>query len=135
MPSQPRNMPEQEHSIKVRSNELYVEDTPEAPARVTKPFPVYLRETPARPLSGGIKAIFWTLGIIVALLFLAALWRVAHRQVPKRSAGKTGVKAAGMPGPGRGRGELADLSREGSPAVIGYWWTPQAGTRRIERLS
>ena len=115
MPSQPRNMPEQEHSIKVRSNELYVEDTPVAPAHATKPFPVYLRETPARPLSAGIKAIFWTLGIIVALLFAAALWRVAQRHVPKRPTGKTGVKAVGMPGPGRGRGELAYLSPEGSP--------------------
>jgi hypothetical protein len=124
MPSQPRNMPEQEHSIKVRSNELYVEDTPAAPVQVTKPFPVYLRETPARPLSGGIKAIFWTLGIIVALLFLAAVWRVAHRQVPKRPAGKPGVEAVGMPDPGRGRGELAYLSPEGSPAVIRHGWTP-----------
>jgi hypothetical protein len=121
MPSQPRNMPEQEHSIKVRSNELYVEDT-QAPAQVTKPFPVYLRETPAQPLSAGIKAIFWTLGIIVALLFVAALWRVAHRQVPKRPTGKTGVKAVGMPDPVQGRGDLAYLSPEGSPAVIRHRW-------------
>jgi hypothetical protein len=124
MPSQPRNMPEQEHSIKVRSNELYVDDTPVAPAQVTKPFPVYLRETPARPLSGGIKAIFWTLGIIVALLFVAAIWRVVHRQVPKRPTGKTGVKAVAMPDPGRGRGELAYLSPEGSSALIRHGWTP-----------
>jgi hypothetical protein len=121
MPSQPRNMPEQEHSIKVRSNELYVEDT-QAPAQVTKPFPVYLRETPAQPLSAGIKAIFWTLGIIVALLFVAALWRVAHRQVPKRPTGKTGVRAVGMPDPVQGRGDLAYLSPEGSPAVIRHRW-------------
>jgi hypothetical protein len=135
MPSQPRNMAEQEHSIKVRSNELYVDDSPVAPEQVTKPFPVYLRETPARPLSGGIKAIFWTLGIIVALLFVAALWRVAHHQVPKRPAGKAGVQAVGMHGPGHGRGELADLFRVGSPAVIRRGWTQQAGNRRIECLS
>jgi hypothetical protein len=96
MPSQPRNMPEQEHSIKLRSHELYVEDTADGPPRATKPFPVYLRETPAQPLSFGIKALFWTLGIIVALLFLAAVWRVVNRQGPKRPAGKAGVKTVRM---------------------------------------
>jgi hypothetical protein len=109
MTSQPRNMPEQEHSIKVRSNELYVEDTPESAPRATKPFPVYLRETPAQPLSSGTKAIFWTLGFIVALLFLAAIWRVVHRHAPKRPAGETEVKTVRIATPvaGQGRGELA----------------------------
>ena len=51
MPSHPRNMPEQEHSIKERSHELFVEPTQGAAPRTTKPFPVYLRETPAQPLS------------------------------------------------------------------------------------
>ena len=135
MPSQPRNMPEQEHSIKVRSNELYVEDTPLAPAQATKPFPVYLRETPARPLSAGIKAIFWTLGIIVALLFLAALWRVAHRhgteaadrqdrrQGRRDARPRTGPRRAGLPLSG------------GVAAVIRCGRMPQAGNRRIECLS
>lgn len=135
MPSQPRNMPEQEHSIKVRSNELYVEDTPAVPAQVTKPFPVYLRETPARPLSAGIKAVFWTLGIIVALLFLAALWRVAHHQVPRRATGKAAAKAVAMPEYRLRRGEPADLSPEGSPAVIRHGRTPRAGDRPVECLS
>ena len=103
MPAQPRNMPEQEHSIKVRSNELYVEDAPAVPDRATKPFPVYLRETPARPISMGLKAIFWMIGAIVAVLFLAALWRVAHHQAPKRPAGKAGVKAGPMTGDARSR--------------------------------
>lgn len=117
MPSQPRNMPEQEHSIKVRSKELYVEVTPEAPLKTTKPFPVYLRETPAQPLSSGIRAIFWVLGLIVALLFLAALWRIVHRQALKRPAGETDIKTARMVGPdiGQGRSELATAPGRGRP--------------------
>jgi len=71
-------MPEQEHSIKARSHELYFEEAPGA-GGATKPFEVYLRETAAHPLSPGIKAIFWVLGFIVAALFLAALWRVSQR--------------------------------------------------------
>jgi hypothetical protein len=79
MPSHPRNMPEQEHSIKARSHELFVEETPALSNGATKPFAAYLRETPARPLSPVFKVLFWFLGIIVALLFLLAVWRVAHR--------------------------------------------------------
>ena len=37
----------------------------------------YLRETPAEPLSPLTKAILWIGGTIVALLFLAAIWRAA----------------------------------------------------------
>src|SRR4051794_35005752 len=84
MPSQPRNMPEQEHSIKARSHELFVDETPVVSEGATKPFDVYLRETPAYPLSPGIKAIFWVLGFIVAALFLAAIWRVSHRHDDRR---------------------------------------------------
>jgi hypothetical protein len=83
MTAQRRNISEEEHSIRERSNELYVDATADGPARSTKPFPVYLRETPAQPLSAGIKAMFWAIGLIVVLLFLAALWRVSHRHVPR----------------------------------------------------
>ena len=79
MPSQPRNMPEQEHSIRARSDELFIEDPPVFTARTSKPFKAFLRETPARPLSPALKALFWLVGIIVGVLFLAALWRVSHR--------------------------------------------------------
>jgi hypothetical protein len=110
MPSQPRNMPEQEHSIKARSHELFVDDTPVGADRATKPFPVYLRETPAQPLSAVIKAMFWLLGIIVALLFLAAVWRVAHRHMPTPAAGKSDAKAVmtlpGLPANRAGAGEI-----------------------------
>jgi hypothetical protein len=80
-----RNMPEQEQSIKVRSNELFVEETtPVAPNKPSKPFEVVLRETPAQPLSMGVRAMLWILGVIVGVLFLVALWRVTHR--PQKEA-------------------------------------------------
>ena len=83
MPSHLRNMPEQEHSIKARSHELFVEQDPAGMRTKTKPFPVYLRETPARPMSAFTKVLFWFLGIIVGLLFLAAVWRIGHHQRPR----------------------------------------------------
>jgi len=87
MPFESRNLPEQEQSIKARAHELYVE--PERPASVkpVKPFPVYLRETPAVPLSTSTKVVLWIVAMIVALLFLAALWRVSIRHGPRRPAG------------------------------------------------
>jgi hypothetical protein len=80
MPSHSRNMPEQEHSIKARSHELFVDPSQATDGKATKPFPVYLRETPARPMSVFTKAIFWLVGIIVGVLFLAAVWRIGHHQ-------------------------------------------------------
>jgi len=94
MPSHPRNMPEQEHSIKERSHELFVEDAPANPAGATKPFKAYLRETPAHPLSPGIRALFWVIGIIVGALLLMAIWRVSHRQAARPRTGAAPVKAA-----------------------------------------
>jgi hypothetical protein len=92
MPSHSRNISEQEHSIKQRSHALFVEpgQTAEAP-KPTKPFPTYLRETPAQPFSPLTKAIFWLLGLVVAALFLAALWRMSHRP---RSHAKTSGRSA-----------------------------------------
>jgi len=84
MPSESRNLSEQEQSIKARAHELYVE--PERPASVkpVKPLPAYLRETPAVPLSTSAKVVLSIVGIVVALLFLAAIWRVSHRYGPKQ---------------------------------------------------
>ncbi len=89
MPSHPRNMPEQERSIKARSHELFVEPVqPGEATKPTKPFPVYLRETPAQPLSPLTKAVFWILGIIVAGLFVVAVWRISHRPKSKVPASR-----------------------------------------------
>src|SRR5262245_24293861 len=106
MPSHSRNMPEQEHSIKARSHELFVEDPPLTPGGATKPFKVYLRETPARPLSPGIRALFWVLGAIVGVLFLMAVWRVAHRHTrtpsPEAAPTETGMSRDSAPCPSPG---------------------------------
>ena len=48
MASERQNMSEQEISIKAREHELYVERLPTQNSKPVKPFPVYLRETPAR---------------------------------------------------------------------------------------
>jgi hypothetical protein len=84
MPSESRNMPEQERSIKARAHELYVESPRTETHKSVKPFPVVLRETPAVPLSGLTKTLLWIAGIIVALMFLAALWRVSIRHGPRQ---------------------------------------------------
>jgi hypothetical protein len=86
MPSEPRNMPEQEHSIKSRARELFVKEEPANANRPTKPFPVYLRETPALPMTSTVKAMLWFAGIIVALLFLAAIVKLSIRHGPGRRA-------------------------------------------------
>ena len=132
-----RNMPEQEHSIKVRSHELFVEAVP--PAEATKPFPVYLRETPAQPLSPFTKAVFWVLGIVVAGLFVAAVWRISHRPKAKAPTSRRSAKTAmihpqvnfdrrtidRLDGPSRQpTAGLAYFSEEGPSGVIRYKWTP-----------
>jgi hypothetical protein len=109
MPSQPRNMPEQEHSIKARSHEVFVEPSQGAAPRATKPFPLYLRETPAQPLSPLANTVLWILGIIVVVLFLAALWRITHRRGP-----------ASRPRPARPAAE-APVVRTGP--CSSPWWT------------
>jgi hypothetical protein len=99
MASERQNMSEQEISIKAREHELYVPDS-DPNAKPVKPFAVYLRETPAEPLSAATKAILWTVGTAVAFLFLAACWRAAVRHTPKsrttqsRPAAKTAMPVA-----------------------------------------
>jgi hypothetical protein len=84
MPTEQRHLPEQERSIKAREHEVFAErPRPATSSKSTKPFPVYLRETPAEPLSTFAKVVLWTVGIIVVLLFLAALWRIPRRQVAR----------------------------------------------------
>jgi hypothetical protein len=86
MPSDSPHVPEQEISIKSRAHEVFDTADPELVHRATKPFPVYLRETPASPISSTVKAMLWFAAIIVALLFLAAVWKLTARHGPKRLA-------------------------------------------------
>ena len=85
MPSERQNMSDQDISIKAREHELYVPVVPDAAP--VKPFPVYLRETPGEPLSPATKFILSIAGIIVAVLFFAAVWRVTHPRATKPKAG------------------------------------------------
>jgi hypothetical protein len=82
MASERQNMSDQDISIKAREHELYYTPS-DADSKPVKPFPVYLRETPAEPLSRTTKAILWIVGAVVALLFLAAVWRVSRAHGPK----------------------------------------------------
>ena len=68
----------------------------------TKPFPVYLRETPAFPMSSTVKAMLWFAGIIVGLLFLAAVWKLSIR---------LWAKAARLRTAARGEDRAASVSR------------------------
>ena len=86
MPSDPRNLPEQEISIKSRAHEVFSREDPDAGRMPTKPFEFYLRETPAFPMSSEVKAILVFAAIIVGLLFLAAVWKLTVRHGPRRVA-------------------------------------------------
>jgi hypothetical protein len=94
MPSERQNMSEQDISIKAREHELYVPALPDAPP--VKPFPVYLRETPGEPLSPATKFVLSIVGIVVAVLFVAAIWRVTHPRAtkPKTGAARSTTKTA-----------------------------------------
>lgn len=78
--SQPqRDQREQEISIKKREGELFRPEGDDLQTAPTKPFAEYLRETPADPLPSWVKAALWATGVVVALLFAAALWRLQSR--------------------------------------------------------
>ena len=126
MGSERRSMPEQELSIREREQELFVEpqETPTAEPPV-KPFPIYLRETPANPMSSEVKVILWIVGIAVVLLFCVALWRTQRPSRLRRTSAAT--KAAVMnvapllPTHGRRwKGETAQLAQGfgAEPGVI-----------------
>jgi hypothetical protein len=83
MPAESRHLPEQERSIKAREHELYVKPLPATEGQVRKPFPVYLRETPAEPLSPMTKTLLWIAGVLVVIVFLAAIWRTTQRRTLK----------------------------------------------------
>ena len=84
MASERQNMSEQEISIKAREHELYVRPSADSAAKPVKPFEVYLRETPAEPLSTATKAILAIVSLVVGLLFVAALWRATTHHSPAR---------------------------------------------------
>jgi hypothetical protein len=118
------NAPEQERSIKEREKELFVarQAGPVAKPPV-KPFALYLRETPADPMSMGVKVLLWAVGILVLLLFAAALWRIQRRtgRPPRAPAPAATALAPGIEphGPGvacRAPGVAAESGAENKRA-------------------
>ncbi|WP_165230687.1 hypothetical protein [Aquisphaera insulae] len=103
-----RNMPSQERSIKDREQEIF-DDLPPAtgPVPAARPFAEYLRETPAAPLSSGVKAIFWIAGIAVILLLCAALWRAQHPRTTRTRRASRPAAADSRPDPARGPSPIA----------------------------
>jgi hypothetical protein len=100
MRSDRRNMPEQELSIKEREQELFLEPQEAQAARQNvKPFAVYLRETPADPISSYVRAILWAAGVIVLILLALALWRAqrSSRRRPRPRASEAAAAALFTP--------------------------------------
>lgn len=96
MSGERRDQAEQEVSIRRRGHELFVDDDV-ARAGPSRPFSDFLRETPAAPLSSGVKAALWAVAIVAALLFAAALWRLINRPTPtapRRARPRASAKAA-----------------------------------------
>jgi cytoskeletal protein RodZ len=99
-----RDEPEQEISIRRREHELFRSHADESQEGPTRPFAEYLRETPAPPLSPGVKAVLWALAVVVALLFAAALWRSISRtnaRAPKKPKTAPAASASATPRPAR----------------------------------
>jgi hypothetical protein len=97
MPNQPHDQPEQELSIKERSHELFLKLGPPEGSIASKSFGVHLRETAAQPLSTVTTSILWIAGVIVAVLFLATVFRIIQRHNgPPRSAAKTAVSTSSI---------------------------------------
>jgi hypothetical protein len=86
--NQPRDQREQEVSIKERSHELFLKNAPPEGYVPAKPFEVHLRETPAKPLSPLTTAILWVVGTLVAILFIATVFRIfqRHNATPRPAA-------------------------------------------------
>lgn len=89
---------EQEQSIRARKAQMFEDDeqssVPGAPARVSKPFAAHLRETPAKPMGNGIKAMLWVAGAVVLLLFAASVYRISSRPT---SSSRPRIKSKSKP--------------------------------------
>lgn len=86
MDSKPRSRGK-DPSLKARKD-LFFDDTPAvSDSDVSrKPFRDYLHETPPAPLPPLIKAGLWAAAAVVALLLVAAMYRVSRPRKPKPAA-------------------------------------------------
>ena len=84
-----RNLDDLDSSIKSRASAVFADDTVLGPS---KSFSDIVRQTPPKPLSLEMKALLCLVGLIVVMLFFAALIRVQKgrrqpRPVPVPSQG------------------------------------------------
>ncbi len=119
MSGERRDNPEQEISIRRREHELFVQESV-ASGGPTKPFPEYLREVPAAPLSAGLKAALWAVALVAAILFAAALWRLVNRPTPRPPGGRGRARASSPSAPRK----KAAVTPPATPIVAARFTTP-----------
>ena len=94
-PPTPEALEQQDQSIKARKVQLFEERDRAGDGLATKPFADYVKATPPAPLSPAVKASLGAVAVLVALLFLAALFfRPAPKHGRRRHA-ERGVSAYG----------------------------------------
>jgi hypothetical protein len=76
---------QQDQSIKARKFQLF-ERQQLGGAGALRPFADYVRQTPPAPMATPIKASLWALAVLVALLFLAAMFSGRGPNVRRRHA-------------------------------------------------
>ncbi len=152
MPTDRRNMPEQELSIKEREQQLFLESSHEQVQEPVRPFAEYLRETPAAPLSVEVKVLLWIAAVVTGILFAAAVWKASRSSTahtkprPARPAAEDSTQVApGLPTrawiaarktnarttPARLARRHRGLSRLGGGSICAVLQVPNSG-RRIE---
>lgn len=87
-------MEQQDQSIKARKRQLFEEPAHGDDHPAVRPFAAYLRDTPPAPLSGGVRATLWAVGVVVVLLFLAALFLPRRPVAPRARHGARAPAAA-----------------------------------------
>ena len=88
----------QDQSIKVRKSQLFEPKAPEVAPVAARPFSDYLGTTPPAPLSPGVKATLWAVGVLVALLFLTALMTAGRSTRPPKGRAERPPIDRGPPG-------------------------------------
>jgi hypothetical protein len=82
----------QDQSIKSRKTQLF-EDEPLDGNLATQSFAQYLKTTPPAPLAPWFNIALWALGVVVLLLFLAAIFSGRHG-TPRRKASERPASAS-----------------------------------------
>jgi hypothetical protein len=90
MPLEPSSGRSPEQSLKSRKSTLFDEDEPASAASAPRrSFQDCLRQTPAAPLSTGLKATLWVVGGIVVVLLIAALATSGGKRPRPKLGGET----------------------------------------------